>query len=56
MGFMKWAVRGEEVLDTCLQDIKSVNENYDYKDFWQRAVDQFEDLTFYKVILRTIRL
>jgi hypothetical protein len=55
LGLMKWSILGDDVLENCLHEIKIVNSQYDYKDFWQRAVDQFEDLSFYKIILRTIR-
>ena len=31
------------------------NKNYDYNGFWRASLDKFEDLSFYKLVLRTIR-
>ena len=34
---------------------KLVNQKYDYNNFWQRGVESFEDLSFYRANIRTCR-
>ena len=56
LGFLRFSSNGYNVIMFArYKFLREVNKEYDYHDYWRKGTEAYEDLSFYKLILRSVR-
>ena len=53
--FFKYSFIGMHFIEKSYKYCANENKGYDFNGFWKHSVEKFGDLSFYKIVIRTIR-